>query len=312
MNKSDIENPSGDTSGGFVIPFLTPIYNLIIRLSPAQIDFSSAIWSTFSILIILLLVSVKPDFVGFLIIVVLITLVVEFFSLNPNLFRKMLPLGSNQRVENFMETIEKRSLTSVLDFLDKEKLNQSQLKKILGTKHRHHLELYKRISSTQFFDVELIDFILSNELRKYVTPVVLSYFVGRSKTMLNVDTFRKLHDVGGLRLRGSLAIKNPELINKNTCLQVISSPFLLISSKISYFFNDPIVKFTLVGVMMFSLVAWVLGINPMPEIENLSEQISYMVGNLVAAFIVCSVVLLFLLKVRRIITVHFWGFLYRS
>ncbi|MBU1975500.1 MAG: hypothetical protein KKG59_03800 [Nanoarchaeota archaeon] len=304
---------SNDRSGGFVIQFLTPLYNLIAALSKGRLTFSPSFWSIVSIACILTLIILNKVAAGYLLTMALVTLVFEFFSTNPQIFRKSGVDDDDEYKYAFLAGANGESLLRVENFLEESKLDFDQLKQLLTSKHGKSLQIYKKIAETQVFTADFIDYMFEARMDKYLSDEAISLLVEASQSCMNVETFERLYGRGCVRLRGTLVLKNPDLIQNKNWFQRFTFPWLKIESWFTYFFAEPSKKFLVSLLIMGGIVFFSRDyiLNPITELPELSLVASSAVGYFVGTWLFGFIILVIYLKMRRWITIYWWGVVYR-
>lgn len=305
-------DPSQDRSGGFVIQFLTPLYNLITAFSKGKLNFSPTFWSVLTIALILTLILFNYYVAGYLLTIAIITLLFEFLSLNPQLFKKQIPKNAERIIDETIASCEKQSALYIASFLEKFQLNYVQLKTILTSRHGKSLQTYRMIAKTQVFSSDFIDYILEKKLDENISDDVISLLIEESEACLNKSTFNLLWKRGCARLRGVLALKNPDLVEEKNWFQRFVHPHLKIDSWLNYFLAEPSKKFVLsiaalVGVVALTKDYIFDSILALPE---LSIIVSGTAGYLICAWIIGYIVLTVYLQIRRVMVIYWWGSVY--
>lgn len=195
-------------------PSFKLIKGIIEQFTPS-FNLSSTFWGLLSILIIISAILLNWVSISKIALIILGLLIIEVVGSNLRLIKRWL---AKEKKEEFLKSISKESVSSVLDFIENKTLTPKELKIILSSKFAKQPVIIKKIISAQDYDFEFIEFFVRKKLYKKTDNYSYARLIGGANHDFPKKTFIELLKFTRGFARGALLGKNNSFVstkNKN-------------------------------------------------------------------------------------------------
>ena len=156
----------------------------------------------------------------------IIILILEYSSLNIESIKRIFKNKDQEKIDFFLNDLDKKNIRDILNFLDDYILNEDELKKLLKSKYNNNIDFHKKLISTQEIDCDFLESLISSKIVEEIPDNLLSNYIILCTTTLNKKTLDYFKKNKSLRLKGALVLTHPLTFEKKSVIKVLSKPFL--------------------------------------------------------------------------------------
>jgi hypothetical protein len=215
-NEKELEK--AESFNGLIFPYLGYLYRIFLLniFQKYKLFVNQEFWyllslSIFSFIILFFGIDVWVP------VLFLIGAIIIFLSYNlPFIKRKILPPKS-EIIEEFLATLDKKTLSNVTDFIKNYPLEDKQIKEILSSRFGDNYDIYNSISKYQDFESEIIEFIIDSNKIDIMGEELFCDYLRKSWNRLTLNYYKRLREITSekQKIQKNLSILYPFYLSKN-------------------------------------------------------------------------------------------------